>query len=96
MFTIKQPSTIIFGKYSAQEYEFPKDSLVVTSVGAKSRGWLEYLGLVNSYLYDNVESNPSIETAEQIISEFSDSNFSNIIGVGGGSCLLYTSPSPRD
>ena len=87
MFTIKQPSTIIFGKYSAQEYEFPKDSLVVTSVGAKSRGWLEYLGLVNSYLYDNVESNPSIETAEQIISEFSDSNFSNIIGVGGGSVL---------
>ena len=87
MFTIKQPSTIIFGKYSAQEYKFPKDSLVVTSVGAKSRGWLEYLKLVDCYHYDNVESNPSIGTSEQIISEFSDSNFSNIIGVGGGSVL---------
>ena len=87
MFTIKQPSTIIFGKYSAQEYKLPKDSLVVTSVGAKSRGWLEYLKLVDCYHYDNVESNPSIVTTEKIISEFSDSNFSNIIGVGGGSVL---------
>ena len=87
MFTIKQPSTIIFGKYSAQEYKLPKDSLVVTSVGAKSRGWLEYLKLVDCYHYDNVESNPSIGTTEKIISEFSDSNFSNVIGVGGGSVL---------
>ena len=87
MFTIKQPSTIIFGKYSAQEYKFPKDSLVVTSVGAKSRGWFEYLKLIDCYHYDNVESNPSIGTTEKIISEFSDSNFSNIIGVGGGSVL---------
>ncbi len=87
MFTIKQPSTIIFGKYSARDYKIPTDSLVVTSPGAKSRNWLEYVGLTDSYIYDNVESNPSIETTEQIISEFSDSNFSNIIGIGGGSVL---------
>ena len=87
MFTLKQPSTIIFGKYSAQDYKFPKDSLVITSHGAKSRNWLEYIGLTDSYIYDNVESNPSIETTVQIISEFSDSNFSNIIGIGGGSVL---------
>ena len=87
MFTIKQPSTIIFGKYSARDYKFPKDSLVITSRGAKSRNWLEYIGLTDSYIYDNVESNPSIETTEQIISEFSDSNFSNVVGIGGGSVL---------
>ena len=87
MFTIKQPSSIIFGKYSAREYKFPKNPLVITSAGAKSRGWLEYLGLVDSFIYDSVESNPSIETTEQIISEFSDSNFSNIVGLGGGSVL---------
>ena len=87
MFTINQPSTIIFGKYSAQDYKIPNDSLVVTSSGAKSRNWLEYVGLTDSYIYDNVESNPSIETTEQIISEFSDSNFSNVIGIGGGSVL---------
>ena len=87
MFTIKQPSTIIFGKYSAQDYKIPNDSLVVTSSGAKSRNWLEYVGLTDSYIYDNIESNPSIETTEQIMSEFSDSNFSNVIGIGGGSVL---------
>ena len=87
MFGIKQPSTIIFGKYSARDYKIPKDSLVVTSSGAKSRNWLEYVGLTNSYIYDNVESNPSIETTEEIISEFSNSNFSNVIGIGGGSVL---------
>ena len=87
MFTLKQPSTIIFGKYSARDYKLPKDSLVITSHGAKSRNWLEYIGLTDSYIYDNVESNPSIETTAQIISEFSDSNFSNIIGIGGGSVL---------
>ena len=54
MFTIKQPSTIIFGKYSARDYKIPKDSLVITSRGAKSRNWLEYIGLTDSYIYDNV------------------------------------------
>ena len=87
MFTIKQPSTIIFGKYSSRDYKIPKDCLVVTSPGAKSRNWLEYVGLTDSYIYDNVESNPSIETTEQIMSEFSNSNFSNVIGIGGGSVL---------
>ena len=87
MFTIKQPSTIIFGKYSSRDYKIPKDSLVVTSPGAKSRNWLEYIGLTDSYIYDNVESNPSIEDAQQIISEFSNSKFSNVIGIGGGSVL---------
>ena len=67
MFTIKQPSTIIFGKYSARDYKIPTDSLVVTSPGAKSRNWLEYVGLTDSYIYDDVEPNPSIETTEQTI-----------------------------
>ena len=43
--------------------------------------------MTDYYIYDNVESNPSIETTEQIISEFSDSNFSNVIGIGGVSVL---------
>ena len=47
MFGIKQPSTIIFGKYSARDYKIPNDSLVITSAGAKSRKWLEYTGLAN-------------------------------------------------
>ena len=41
----------------------------------------------NSYIFDNVESNPSIETVEKIIDEFRLQNFSHIIGIEGGSSL---------
>ena len=87
MFTIKQPSTIIFGKHSARDYELPEDSLVITSKGAKLRGWIDYTNLNNAYIFDNVESNPSIETVEKIIGEFGLQNFSHVVGIGGGSSL---------
>ena len=87
MFTIKQPSTIIFGKHSARDYELPENSLVITSKGAKLRGWIDYTNLSNAYIFDNVESNPSIETVEKIIGEFGLQNFSHVVGIGGGSSL---------
>jgi len=87
MFTIKQPSKIIFGKYSVREFNLPKNCLVITSKGAKSRGWLEYAGLEDKYLFDQVEPNPSIRTVEKIISMFEDENFSSVVGIGGGSSL---------
>ena len=87
MFKITQPPVIIFGKYSVRDYSFPQNCLVVTSKGAVSRGWLEYMKLANYHIFDKVESNPSIETAESVISEFSNSNFSNVIGLGGGSSM---------
>lgn len=87
MFTIKQPSTIIFGYNSAHHYFMPQDSLVITSRGARSRGWLDYTRLNYAYIFDNVEPNPSIQTAEKILDEFGRGNFSHIIGMGGGSSL---------
>ncbi len=87
MFTIKQPPIIIFGENSAQKYSFPKNCLIVSSKGAKSRGWLDHLSLQNCLIFDKVEPNPSIETANKIIDEFEKSNFSHIIGLGGGSSL---------
>ena len=87
MFKIIQPPLIIFGKHSVRDYSFPQNCLVVTSKGATSRGWLEYLKLSNCYMFDKVEPNPSIETTECIISEFRGSNFSSIIGLGGGSSM---------
>ncbi len=87
MYTIKQPSQIIFGKYSARDYKLPQDSLVITSKGAKTRGWLDYIGLDKSLLFDNVEPNPSMETVEKIVSNFQSLNFSYVIGIGGGSSL---------
>ena len=87
MFTIRQPSKIVFGKNSVRESSLPNSSLVITSNGAKKRGWLEYLNLPSSYVFDKVEPNPSIDTVKQIQSEFQNSNFSHIIGLGGGSSL---------
>ena len=87
MFKIIQPPVIIFGKHCITNYSFPQNCLVVTSNGAVSRGWLEYLKLNDFHIFDKVEPNPSIETAEEIVSEFRSSNFSSIIGLGGGSSM---------
>ena len=87
MFKITQPPVIIFGKHCVMDYSFPQNCLVITSKGAISRGWLEYLKLNNYHIFDKVEPNPSIETTEDIISEFRNSNFSSIVGLGGGSSM---------
>ena len=86
MYTIRQPKEIIFGTNSCQNFNFPKNSLLVTSSGTKARGWIDYLKLQNFSLFDSVESNPSMDTIEKILSEF-NGNYSTIIGLGGGSSL---------
>jgi len=86
LFTIRQPKKIIFGVNSCQNFTFPKNALVITSSGAKSRGWLDNIKIQNYDLFDSVEPNPSIETTEKILTEFNQ-NYSTIIGLGGGSSL---------
>ena len=87
MFTIKQPSKIIFGKNTAHEFQFPKKSLIITSSGSKSRNWFSYTGIDEKLVFDSVKSNPSMETVEEIISLFQNSEFNYVIGIGGGSVL---------
>tara|TARA_B100001540_G_C15815383_1_gene646963 strand:+ start:4291 stop:5232 length:942 start_codon:yes stop_codon:yes gene_type:complete len=87
MHTIKQPSEIIFGENSLKNYEFPEKCLLISSKGAKKRGWLELDSLKKFYIFDDVESNPSIQTTETIIKDFNNSDFSHIIGLGGGSVM---------
>jgi malonic semialdehyde reductase len=87
MWTIKQPSKIIFGKNSLRDFSFPKHCLIITSKGAKSRGWLEYAGLSNQQIFDEVEPNPSIQIVNKIILKFKNSDFTHIIGIGGGSSM---------
>ena len=88
MFSIKQPNQIVIGKGSAHNFQYPNNSLLITSKGAKSRGWIKYLDVDESVtIYDQVENNPSMDTVEKILKEFSNLNFSCIIGLGGGSCL---------
>ena len=71
---------------STREFPFEKNSLIITSPGAKSRGWLDYLNIKNYHLFDSVESNPSMKTVEKILSEYNQT-FSSVIGLGGGSSL---------
>jgi malonic semialdehyde reductase len=87
VWTIKQPPKIIFGENSVREFIFPEKCLVITSKGAKSKGWLNYSRLTNQLIFDNIEPNPSIETTTEIISKFQNSDFTHIIGIGGGSSM---------
>jgi len=82
-----QPPSIHFGTKAAHDYHYPSNSLIITSKGAISRGWIDYLKMKNFSIFDEVETNPSIETVEKIISQFKNENFSSIIGLGGGSSL---------
>ena len=87
MYKIIQPSKIIFGSDSAKNYPYPSKSLIITSKGAKNREWFDYLNIKEFELFDRVESNPSMDTVNNIISRFDLSSFSSIIGIGGGSAL---------
>jgi len=87
MYTIRQPTTILFGKNSAQNYTFPKNCLLITSKGAKSRNWIEYLGYDHGQIFDAVEPNPSMITVEKILNMYDISSISCIVGLGGGSSL---------
>jgi len=87
MYEIKQPSKIIIGRNSSENFNFPNSALIITSSGAVKRGWLDHLGIENYLLFDNVEPNPSIETVSEIIDKFSNKNVSSVIGLGGGSSL---------
>jgi len=87
MYTLKQPRKIIFGFHSAKDFLFPNNSLIITSKGAKKRGWIDFLNINYSYLFDKVEPNPSMETVESILSKYSNNDFSYIIGIRGGNSL---------
>ena len=87
MWKILQPSSIHFGAEVARNYPYPSNCLIITSKGAISRGWIDYLKIKNSNVFDEVEPNPSIKTVEKIMSEYKNGNFSSVIGLGGGSSL---------
>ena len=87
MWKVMQPPSIHFGTGAAHDYHYPSNSLIITSKGAISREWIDYLKIKNFSIFDEVEPNPPIETVEKIISQFKNGNVSGIIGLGGGSSL---------
>lgn len=86
MYTIRQPPKIIFGENTSQTFDLPKNALLITSKGSKSRGWLDHIKIKDFEIFDSIESNPSMNIVEKILTEFK-SNYSSIIGLGGGSSL---------
>ena len=59
MFSIKQPNHIIYGNDSAKKFQYPNSKNLITSNGAKSRHWIEYLNIgKNITIFDQVENNP--------------------------------------
>lgn len=88
MNTVKIPKIIQFGKDALSEAEYPKNALVITTAPPPiSSKWLAKMGIKDYMLYDKVEPEPSIETVNQVISEYKTKNPSCIIGLGGGSSL---------
>ena len=47
-----QPPSIYFGTGTACDYHYPSNSLIITSKGAISRDWIDYLKIKNFSLFD--------------------------------------------
>ena len=74
-------------KTPRMNFNSQKKSLVITSSGAKSRNWFSYTGIDEKLVFDSVKPNPSMETVEEIILHYQNSDFDYVIGIGGGSVL---------
>ncbi|HSE99371.1 MAG TPA: iron-containing alcohol dehydrogenase [Nitrososphaeraceae archaeon] len=82
------PKKIVFGENAAKEFDYPKNSLIITTTTPEVYNkWIEYMGITNYEIYDKATPDPAIETVEQIQKEFEGKNISTYIGLGGGSSL---------
>ena len=82
------PKKIVFGENAASGFEYPKNSLVITTTSSQIYNkWLGYMGIKNYEIYDKVTPDPSIETVEAIKKEYDGKDISAYIGLGGGSSM---------
>ncbi len=82
------PKKIVFGENAAKEFDYPKNSLIITTTTPEVYNkWIEYMGITNYEIYDKATPDPAIETVEQIQKEFEGKDISTYIGLGGGSSL---------
>ncbi len=88
MWKVLMPKKIVFGENAAKEFDYPKNSLIITTTTPEVYNkWIEYMGITNYEIYDKATPDPAIETVEQIQKEFEGKNISTYIGLGGGSSL---------
>ena len=83
------PRKIAFGENAAKEFEYPKNSLVITTTTPDIYNkWLDYMQIKDYEIYDKVTPDPAIETVEAIRKEYEGKkNISAYIGLGGGSSM---------
>jgi succinate semialdehyde reductase len=88
MWKVMMPKKIVFGENAANEFDYPKNSLIITTTTPDIYNkWIEYMGITNYEIYDKATPDPAIETVEQIQKEFEGKDISTYIGLGGGSSL---------
>jgi succinate semialdehyde reductase len=88
MWKVLMPKKIVFGENAAKEFDYPKNSLIITTTTPEVYNkWIEHMGITNYEIYDKATPDPAIETVEQIQKEFEGKNISTYIGLGGGSSL---------
>jgi succinate semialdehyde reductase len=88
MWKVMTPKKIVFGENAAKDFEYPKNSLVITTTSSEIYDrWLGYMGIKNYEIYDKVTPDPSIETVEAIKKEYDGKELSAYIGLGGGSSM---------
>ncbi len=88
MWKILIPKKIAYGENAAKEFEYPKNSLIITTTEPKIyEKWIDYMGIKNYDIYDKVTPDPAIETIEQIKKEYEGKEISHYIGLGGGSSM---------
>jgi len=88
MWKVLMPRKIAFGENAAKEFQYPKNSLVVTTTTPEIYNkWLDYMGIKNYEVYDKVTPDPSIETIEALKKQYEGKEIGAYIGLGGGSSL---------
>ena len=82
------PRKIAFGDNAAKEFDYPKNSLVVTTTTPDIyEKWLDYMGIKDYEVYDKVTPDPSIESIEAVKKNYEGKKISAYIGLGGGSSM---------
>ena len=89
MWKVMTPRKIAFGENAAKGFEYPKNSLIITTTTPDIYNkWIDYMQIKNYEVYDKVTPDPAIETVEVIRKEYEGKKeISAYIGLGGGSSM---------
>jgi malonic semialdehyde reductase len=89
MWKVMTPRKIAFGENAAKEFEYPKNSLIITTTTPDIYNkWIDYMQIKNYEVYDKVTPDPAIETVEAIKKQYEGKKeISAYVGLGGGSSM---------